>query len=100
MRLLDGPAEGTYMVRRAPFYLRAVVRADGVRDVLDQPDDRPSSRERVHVYRLVSEVQQVHVRMTRGSGFYVMADYRHMPEVDGETLREAETWRTWAQAQE
>jgi hypothetical protein len=98
--LFDGPAEGSYMVHRAPLYLRAVVAANGKLDVLDQLDDRPGADEMVHIYRRVTEVSVVHINRGRhGSGFYESASYRHMPEVDGEALREAEAWRAWAQAQ-
>ena len=55
MTLVDGPAEGTYMVRYAPEYLRAVVDRKGGKDVLDHPNDDPRDSEAVHVYRRVGE---------------------------------------------
>ena len=101
MRLIGGPAEGTYGVRRAPVYLRAVVdRVTGEADVLDQLSDKASKDEDVHVYQLASEVGTVHLnRGSKGSGFYVMADYIHRPDVDGEPLRDNAAWQEWANAQ-
>ena len=100
INLHGGPAEGSYAVKRAPLYLRAVVAHDGYTDVLDQLTDQPRLRERVSVYRRVGEAGTVHVRMSgRGSGFYAMAEYEHMPEVDGEALRDNAAWREWCEAQ-
>lgn len=48
--LLDGPAAGTYSVRRAPRLLRAVVNENGITDLLDGLADTPLPTERVHVY--------------------------------------------------
>ena len=100
IRLLDGPAEGTYALKRAPAYGRAVVTDRGETDVLDQLEDIARPGETVSVYRLVTPVSTIHVRMSgRGSGFYPMADYEHMPDVDGEAMRDNAAWREWAQAQ-
>lgn len=103
IRLLDGPVEGTYAVKRGPLYLRAVIGRSGKTDVLDQPHDEPAATETIHVYRRVTEVSQVHVRMSgksrNATGFYAMADYVHMPEVDGEPFRDREAWIAWATAQ-
>ncbi len=43
LTLVDGPCKGTYLVKRAPIYLRAVKDIeDGIKmDVLDQIEDRP-----------------------------------------------------------
>jgi hypothetical protein len=96
MRLVDGPAEGVYAVRRAPLYLRAVVGPRARKDVLDGLDDEPEPKERIHVYQRVGEVSQIHIKGSRSvSGFYVMAEYRHMADVDGEQLRETKAWRAW-----
>ncbi len=100
MTLRDGPAAGSYAVTRAPQYLRAVVDADGKGDVLDQVSDVPHANERVSVYRIVRYDGQVHInRGSKGSGFYVLAEYVHMSEVDGESLRSREAWQDWASAQ-
>lgn len=98
--LRDGPAKGTYMVKRAPLYLRAVMNKSGRtggNDVLDQPDDEPAEAEAVHVYRRVGEAGHVHINTAnrRARGFYAMATYEHLPEVDGEALRETGAWRNW-----
>ena len=97
MQLIDGPAMGTYMVRRAPDYLRAVVDKRGRTDVLDLPADRPTDSEVVHVYRRIGEASQIHLSMAnrRQSGFYVRAEYEWMPDVPGERLRENTAWRAW-----
>lgn len=105
--LLDGPAQGHYMARRAPLYLRAVV--DEARpgltggpkgDVLDQLDDTPTPTEKVYVYQRIGAVQQVHLNFggrNPATGFYPNAQYTHLPNVDGEALRDNNVWRTWCQ---
>ena len=97
LTLRDGPAKGTYMVKRAPIWLRAVVDADGKADVLDQLTDTPSASESVYVYQIVGEVGHVHLSMAnrKQSGFYVVASYEYLPDVDGETLRQNAEWRAW-----
>ena len=84
LKLKDGPVAGTYMCKRAPFWLRAVVDANGKKDVLDQLDDEPAATEKVYVYRCVSEVGHVHINAKRGRGFYAMADYEYLADVDGD----------------
>lgn len=101
--LTGGPGEGAYAVKRAPLYLRAVVAADGATDVLDQLTDTPRRGERVSVYRRTTEAGTVHLNMSgrsrRATGFYALATYEHMPEVDGEALRDNEAWRAWCEQQ-
>ncbi len=103
-RFLDGPAAGVHLDHaRAPAYLR-VVQAGQAWDVLDQVDDQPRRGEVVHVYELVpgSRIGPIHVcRRGRGarSGWISSGDYRHRPDVDGETVRETAAWRAWATAQ-
>lgn len=105
IRLLDGPAEGSYAVKSAPTWLRAVVTGEG-NDVLDQPADTPEPRERVYVYRLVNGTRG-HVHLNFGSGargrgrtgFYALGDYLYQPEVDGEALRDRVAWIRWVGAQ-
>lgn len=99
--VLDGPAAGwTGMLRRAPMYLRIVIKAPGtvaLTDALDQPEDCPDPDELVYVYRRrPGTLSRVHIRP---GGCYTGADYEHMPEVDGDELRDTETWRSWAQRQ-
>lgn len=53
VRLFDGPVEGTYRVKRAPLFLRAVVDdGTGRTDVLDQLDEAPRPTERESVYKM------------------------------------------------
>ena len=105
IELLDGPAQGVFNVRRAPFLLRAVLKPDGSTDVLDQLDDIPERDETLHVYYEVSLGQNVGVtyvcsrgRGQGGSGPYASAHYRHIPGVEGEAVRQTSHWREWARA--
>lgn len=103
---LDGPAQGKgLMLRRAPLLLRVVIdETDGSVDALDQLDDTPGPSERIHVYKRVSEAQTVHLcargKARGASGWYQMADYQHLPTVDGERLRETQAWRDWCESEE
>lgn len=100
MRLLDGPAEGSYMTRRSPMFLRAIVNAEGKGDVLNELTDTPANTEKVSVYRLASEPGVVHLHMRgKGTGFYLTGDYRHLPDIDGEQLRDTDKWREWCKSQ-
>jgi hypothetical protein len=99
---LDGPAAGRSLdLRRAPFLLRVVVdRATGAVDALDQLVDEPGDGEDVHVYVLAAPPQRAHVcyrgSKKRQSGWWEFGIYRHLADVDGEELRETDTWRAWA----
>ena len=109
IRLLDGPAKLETWTRRAPQFLRCVVDADGKIDVLDLLTDAPRPSERVFVYRAVKGTTTMRpdgdfACVDDGQGGYkqvadARGDYRWLPAVDGETLRETEAWRTWVQAQ-
>ncbi len=115
----DGPAEtstwissrgrryasmhtGRCQLGRLPWFLRVVVEhrrceprdlAPGVPmpetvavwDALDQLDDTPRPEEEIHVY------MQHRWSHSRGIGF--VAEYLHVPDVDGETVRDNEAWR-------
>lgn len=108
IRLLDGPAGGRSLAcRRAPDWLRVTITdvpldAGGGVDALDDPLDEPRPDERVVVYRLVLGTRSaVHVcgRGAGGvSGWYGIGDYRHLPEVDGERLRDTDRWREFVAA--
>lgn len=102
MKLVDGPAKGTYMCKRAPLYLRAVVNDKGGTDALDMPSDTPTDLETIHVYRRIGGHSIVHLNMAdrRMSGFYARADYEWMPDVDGEYVRETTTWQRWVEEAE
>lgn len=100
--LEDGPAAGRYSVRRAPYFLRAVVGRTGHRDLLDQLHDMPMEGEAVHVYEAVpgtivdwSQRHDIIVCPTPGAS----GQYRHRPDIDGEPLRTTEAWRSWARSQ-
>ena len=104
LTLKDGPAKGAYAVTRSPNFLRAVTDSQGNRDVLDQLSDQPTPAETVHVYRRTKQhdeaITMLMLTGTNGSGRRcvpsVVAEYHHMPEIDGETMRDTSTWRAWA----
>jgi hypothetical protein len=98
----DGPARGaTLLFRRAPLYLRVVEnRHTHAFDVLDQLGDTPADDEIVHVYRRITEPVSAHLHYrgrgkSNASGWYEIADYEHLPEIDGEQLRDTAIWRAW-----
>jgi hypothetical protein len=96
--LFGGPAAGTYVVKRAPIYLRAVVDSvSGEKDVLNELEDEPSANETVSVYKREGEASTVHLLMSprKLSGFYALAKYKHLTDVDGESLRETVVWQAW-----
>ena len=99
--LEDGPAAGSYSVRRAPFFLRAVVTADGQRDLLDQLQDSPRDDEMVYVYEAEPYSTFDPDMLARVGTFLcpppaASGRYRYRPDVDGEALRSTEAWREWA----
>ena len=117
LSLLDGPCKGTFMVKRAPLFLRAVakpvllprerdaeegqIRTDfGECDVLDQLNDTPADGEQVFVYQLQGKAGSFHIH-ARGkdgkalSGWYAMGEYKYLPDVDGEQLRDNVKWQAW-----
>lgn len=103
---MDGPAAGQgFALRRAPMFLRVVesIGQLGGFDVLDQLDDEPREGERVHVYRMVPGSWGCAYVCGRGasaaSGRYEWGIYRHVPDADGEQLRETVAWRAWVDAQ-
>ncbi len=103
---LGGPAEGVangLCLRRAPLFLRVTCKGvPHVWDALDQIADNPECGEAVFVYRLVSEVTQIHLRRARPhtSGFFVAATYQfHEPQPDEDTKRGIRLWQQWATAE-
>lgn len=97
----DGPAAGAELaLRSAPIYMRVVIdETSGKVDALDQAGDTPNVGELVHVYRRATYSGAAHVcyrgKRKRESGWYVMASYTHVAEVDGESVRMNEAWRQW-----
>jgi len=98
--LLDGPAKGTYMCKGAPLFVRATLDASDKGDVLDQVDDVALPVERIYIYERCGQASIVHMNMGRrkGTGFYARADYRYLPDVDGEALRDNAAMKAWAEA--
>lgn len=101
LTLIDGPCKGTYMCKRAPVFLRAVKGLDnaGNCDCLDQLNDKPNSGEKVYVYERQGEAGTVHLYYGGNKGgWYALASYHHLADVDGEQLRDNATWQEWALA--
>jgi hypothetical protein len=106
-RVLDGPAAGFEATgRRAPTFLRFVQDCGtGKWDVLDALDDTPRENEDVYVYQIVAGTfSQVFIDYRAPGkrhldGAYQSGEYRHMESVDGNTLRDTETWRAWVAAE-
>ena len=98
--LHGGPAGGEVLaLSRAPKLLRVVISPGGNIDALDQLGDTPRPRERIVVYRRISEPRPYHVKATKKSlsGYYVSADYQWMVnQPDDQTARATESWRAWA----
>ena len=110
VRLLDGPAAGASLgLRRVPLFLRVVIhRETGKVDALDQLYDEPLNAEAIHVYQgvhgtLMALRGDIIVCVRGADGMQQAAtgsgDYRHRPDVDGETVRETAAWRAWCLAQ-
>ncbi len=97
IEFLDGPAAGeTLMLRRAPLLLRVVLSPRGKWDALDQLADVPGPDERLYAYHLISKPQPVHLKMNKGSGWYVMAQYRVvLVQPDDPVMRQIASWRRW-----
>lgn len=105
--LVDGPCAGTYSIRRAPYFLRAVAGTTrNTSDVLDQLGDVPMPTEVVYVYELDRSerhfdpdtwVRQMNAFLCPPPG--ATGTYRHRADVDGEELRETGAWRAWCRAQ-
>jgi hypothetical protein len=97
----DGPAEGqTLMLRRAPFFLRAVQSADGEWDALDHIDDTAAPCERVVVYQMEGEPTWCHIRMSGkrhgGSGVYRGGAYKLAADPPPDDVaRDNARWREW-----
>lgn len=113
LSLVDGPCKGTFMVRRAPVFLRAVaktvllprerddeegqIRTDlGEADVLDQLDDTPADNEQVFVYQRQGQAGWVHLKGDKKvTGFYATGQYKYRPDVEGGQLRDNKKWQEW-----
>ena len=98
VELVDGPCKGAYLVRRAPLYLRAVQNEKGETDLLDQIEDTPAENEKVFVYQLEGNTGTIHIHGDKASGWYALAKYHYLPDVDGQSLRDNPTWQAWATA--
>ena len=95
LTLIDGPCQGSFMVKRAPRYLRAVKDADGSTDVLDQVEDTPKPSEKVYVYRMEGNPGTIHLHGGKSSGWWALASYYHLEALDGESFRDNQAWQEW-----
>lgn len=92
IQIVDGPAGGvTFTLHRAPIFLRLVHGPKGW-DALDQLEDTPASDETVHVYRKAAGGGIVCIH-GRGGGCFPTGEYFHVPDADGEAIRETSAWR-------
>lgn len=99
LTLIDGPAKGTYLCRRAPVYLRAVINATGEMDALDQVDDKPADDESIYVYERDGEAGTVHLYYGGNKGaWYATGRYHYLPDVIGDNARDNAAWQSWATA--
>ena len=101
-RFLDGPAGPTSLANgRSPVFLRVVIDPAGKVDCLDQLEDTPAKDETIHLYELVPGTDHgralVMLARPRRCVWMASGDYRHRPDVDGETLRETSAWRAWVE---
>lgn len=97
VQLLDGPCQGDYLVKRAPVFLRAVKKGTGETDLLDQLDDTPAKDEKVYIYHTEGIVGWVHIHGNKKvQGWWALAKYRFIPDVDGEKFRNNTAWQEWA----
>lgn len=100
---LDGPAKGqTLMLRSAPEYLRVTCDNRNLLpecwDALDQLLDRPEPHESLSVYQRVGHSSLVHIRASKGSGFFRLAQYRLLDRVPcppEDVLRDNQQWADW-----
>lgn len=93
----NGPAAGqTLMLKRAPKFLR-VVEALGVWDALDQLEDKPTPQETIYAYVRMGDPSMCHVnRGSKGSGWYMVANYRLVPEQPTDAqMRDTSAWQEW-----
>jgi len=99
--LNDGPCAGTYMCKRAPDYLRAVINGKGEKDVLDLPGDTPEPDEEIYIYRLVEGPGWIHLKRggKKGSGYFATGSYKYIPGIDTGDLRDNIKWIEWIQSQ-
>jgi hypothetical protein len=108
IELVDGPCKGAYLVRRAPAFLRAVktehLFSEIEADVLDQLADTPAADEKVFVYQRDGQAGAMHL-LARGkggkniTGWYQTGRYHHLPDVDGEQVRDNARWLEWSERQ-
>jgi hypothetical protein len=99
LTLIDGPCKGAYLVKRSPMFLRAVQNAKGENDLLDQIEDTPAEDEKIYVYLMEGNPGTIHIHGAKVHGWYALAQYHYLPNVDGETLRDNVTWQAWATEQ-
>jgi hypothetical protein len=100
-RFLDGPAAGQSLtLNRAPRFLRAVQKPSGAWDALDQLEDSPEDDERIYVYRRMAKPSVLHVDSTKGSAWYMVAEYRLNPTQPAEyQARDNFEWQGWCLAE-
>lgn len=94
----DGPAKGTVLtLRRAPFFLRVVVKSGEV-DALDQLDDTVRAGEVVFVYQLTGPPGRAFIDGKGGGRCCMTANYRLIDGQPGQNvLNDSEKWPQWVE---
>jgi hypothetical protein len=101
-RFMDGPAAGaTLCLRRAPYFLRVVIDADGPIDALDLLDDATRPGETPYCYRLTDQPTHA-IYCSRGKGCRAEAIgtyLLHDPQPPEHTMRDNTAWQTWTKGE-
>jgi hypothetical protein len=96
----NGPAAGkTFQIDRAPIYMR-VTEENGSFDCLNNPEDKPFPKEKLHAYRMKEFKGRAHLKFRRGGAWVTIADYELCdPQPDDSVMRDNKRWIQWAEAQ-
>lgn len=96
---IDGPAKAQHlMLKRSPFFLRVTWNGKEF-DALDQLGDRPRPKELLYVYYRSGNTGVAHIRMTKGSGFYPISEYRFCePQPEQPVLHDETRFDAWCNA--
>lgn len=96
-RFDDGPAKGKIlMLKRAPYFLRAVLSPEGKWDALDQLDDQPEAGEKLFAYEIMEPPGWCFIRP---GGRYPVARYKLVePQPIEDQMMDEKAWAEWVQA--
>lgn len=93
-RFNGGPADGKFLSLRNSVPLLRVTECNGEIDALDMWEDEPRPQEKLFLYRRTAHLGRAHVRRTKGSGWYAIAEYA-LAEVQPSdaTMRDRSAWQ-------